>query len=378
MKLSSCQDENKNALECNFVSFSDGYNCDMLKIDQNNKALTGVEGAHIYGRTNSEVDVLYMSSFRRIEYLPLNICKFFNNLKKFDLHGGSILEIKKETFNGCDLITEIVISSSRLTSLEQNLLADMPKLEVFALKYTKIEYLHEDFFKNNLKLKKLELDENQLRVINSNFDPLTSLTTLSVLSNPCVNLAHLREGSELSLTDVIEAIKRLCNNNTNPNVLSTTPATETSDYLRLDRIENLLAPNPGKDIDEKIQKLISQKDLQIDELKESHQEYQKSFEPIFQDVKNINEKLENISNIHNNLFKSSEKVQTNFRNIDSNLNSIESLEKQIEEFRDNVDDSERIMWGLFAVQIMTLAFAFFITVHLFEIKFPKKVISNLV
>lgn len=353
---------------CIFESFADGYNCKLNSTFESKVVTSEIIGTHSEGRAkdNSMVEVFYISSSSPTKFVPAKICKFMTNIREFDIYGHKIIEVNKELFEGCNNVTSVTIENSKIESIASDFLSNLENLQSFAFKNTKVQFLHEDFFKNNLKLKNIILMENVLKVINVDFTPLKSIENLSLFGNLCTSVGFsVNNPRSPSLSNVSAEIKEKCNNNTNPNVLSTTPAIETSNELRLVEIEIALevAEDGSKGVDE----LLQQESLKIEKL---FQEVKKNFEEKFKDSSNLQPTIKNITDEYKKIYKiqeqfkeSSKNSENNFAEINAQFDSIQKLEEQNQNFRESIDHSENMMLGIFALQLCLIAYAVYITVY---------------
>jgi hypothetical protein len=351
--------------------YPDGYNCRMITKFDKKTSISGIIGNRNpfsqNVRNDSMVDVLYISSFSGTRFIPTNVCKYFDNLKKFDICGEMIEEIQSDIFDGCKNITEVLIKSSRIKSIDSNFVSSLTSLQVFTMENTKVEFIHQDFFKNNLNLKKLNLDRNQLKVIDVDFDLLPALEALSVLANPCISSAYSKNDPRSpTLIGVIIEIGNKCNNNTNPNVLSTTPPpVESSVEQRIINLEIKLdkTEEAEKNTSATIQESTKKMQEKIEKIKKDHEEFKINFNKFEPTVNNIKAEYGKINEIGDTFRKNSQKISINYQNLETSLDSIKELKKQNQSFKKDIEHTEKLMWGIFAVQIVTIAFAVYFTVY---------------
>lgn len=299
-----------------------------------------------------------------------SIClrEFFTNLQNFDVDGQFIVEVKKEIFEACSNVTAVCFRLNRnVDSLESDLLLELENLVIFQFEDTNVQYLHEDFFKNNLKLQNIYLNHNSLKVINVDFSPLKSIKTLSMFGNPCIGVGFdANNPRSPSLANVTAEIKEHCNNITNPNVLSTTPPpVETSNELRLANIESAL--EAAEDGSKAVADMLEQESEKLEKL---FNEVKKNFDEKFKDstslqpiIKNVTNDYKKISEIQEKFKESLKNSELNFAEIKAQLDTIKELEKKNENFRESIDQSENLMLAIYTVQLVTIAFAVYITVY---------------
>lgn len=95
------QSSNSFDLNCHFVYYTDGYNCRIegLHIQSPNTEITNITGNHTSGKENVNVDVLYIPDTNWIKFLPVNIHKYFANLKKIEINENGLKSISKSVFS---------------------------------------------------------------------------------------------------------------------------------------------------------------------------------------------------------------------------------------------------------------------------------------
>lgn len=156
--------------ECDFVDvewtmIEKAYACaPTLKKSKNEHVLDLARGDHQKGKTNVDVQFLYLQKIN-LQRLPREIEKIFPNLEGIELHNANV------------------------TSLVPEDLKPFPNLLVFSSYFNRIEAIDGDLFKNNLKLKWVIFHANQLKHVGHNL--LTNLVDLEFVNfetNPCINM----------------------------------------------------------------------------------------------------------------------------------------------------------------------------------------------
>lgn len=156
-----------NAVDCEFGNIgSFGYQCYVKSIkitSKDNRTITNVTGDHQYEKSNN--DVMFFNSQNHImQFFPLELTKFFNNLKSVRIVTANMSEIN------CSDLKQFGENLTRLF-LSSNV----------------IKILEKDLFKFNKNLTSIDFYRNKLTKIHDGvFDGL-NLTSLYLNDNPCIN-----------------------------------------------------------------------------------------------------------------------------------------------------------------------------------------------
>lgn len=207
-------------LECVFSTSSSNYTCTMETDFKTKVDVTNITGTPLTGKNNSDVTVFHQKTDNPSKYLPNQICSQLNNIKQFDIDGKELVEIEKELFDGCTKLTHVSLKNIALTTLDEDLLVNIPKLEFFSLENSLVETLPAKLFQNNMNtLKVVEIaNNNQLTVMDTKFPPF--LTTLLFAQEMCTDQNYTRtaedEQTETNNFDaVIQEIKKCIKSTTN-------------------------------------------------------------------------------------------------------------------------------------------------------------------
>lgn len=212
----------------------DGYNCkaENLKVENETVAVTNVVGAHLHGKGNENVEVLYIPSTNCIRNLPAGISKFFANLKKIQVSEGSFKYISRNDFSGLNLIKKIEIRNTLLSTIPQDTFNDMEKLETLILSDNNIKKLElgtfaklsslrkvsldgnllenvpAKLFENNSRVGEIHLSHNRLSVIDPHtFSHLKDLYSIALDNNFCISKSF---PNDCSLTELLVEISSKC------------------------------------------------------------------------------------------------------------------------------------------------------------------------
>lgn len=203
-------------INCYYYNVYDGpYRCLMNDLFNNPIEATSVSKNHVENKSSSDVKSFFVPyNTPGTEYYPFLMCSKFVNLEEMNLRSASAVELKSNVFVGCEKLREIHIVYLKLDELDENLLKDIPTLEIFEIFGTRIKILQKDFFKYNQALKEVFIDSNYLRTIEVDFP--TNLRILLLKDNHCPsNYPTFRvfvhdDPTSTPLEKLINDVKRLC------------------------------------------------------------------------------------------------------------------------------------------------------------------------
>lgn len=227
-------------LACYFIVHSDGYNCHVENVFAKSNELTSVNGTHRNTKTNSMVDVLFIPSASKTEYLPQRSCEYFNNLVEYECFGVNLMEIFRENFKACDNLNLLLIQNAKFSTIPEDVFMDLQSMTVLEIGKTRLSFLPEKIFQNNQKLMKIDLKENHLMVINAVFPP--TVFSIFLLKNDCINKNFSRPSNEIyqKCSNESSLIKIISDENTEKDrVLSMIKALELSIDVNRQQIEEL-------------------------------------------------------------------------------------------------------------------------------------------
>lgn len=139
-------------------------NFTILSRKDRDRTITKIVGTHAIEKSNENVDYFYCES-QNVKFFPLEISKFFPNLKY------------------------LIFVSSNLTQIEKSDLKQFgAKLESFNLRDNKITSLEKSLFKFNPNLININFANNKIvQVKKGAFKGLTQLNFLDFSENSCIN-----------------------------------------------------------------------------------------------------------------------------------------------------------------------------------------------
>lgn len=149
------------------------YICNATVINSGAPYLQKVTGVHQTGKTNDNVEFLYIIG-QYLPFFPDGIAGIFKNLKA------------------------LWIMSSSLTSISANDLRPFPQLLVVIVNGNKLTSIDGDLFKYTPSLTYVNFNDNQIEHIGNNLvTNLNNLTTLYFGGNICINLMYATVRSQV-------------------------------------------------------------------------------------------------------------------------------------------------------------------------------------
>lgn len=136
-----------------------------MEIAGDDRYLKEVTGAHKAGRNNDDVKWLWIDNYPHLEHIPRNIYQFFPNLQALLIVRTGIAKVSGEDFRGLSKLVQFEFNNAKITSVGN------------------------DWFKETPNLQFICIQGHPLRHIGSRvFDHLTSLNTLHVNLNTCIDV----------------------------------------------------------------------------------------------------------------------------------------------------------------------------------------------
>jgi len=211
-------------LNCTFgsvsvVTIGSVYQCNAnsITIDVENKeSITAVSGTHQSGRTNENVQALWILS-KGMEYFPVNIAQFFPNIKAIYFGNNLISDINNQHLFPLPGLVFLNIRENRITSLPSNLFS-------------------------GLSMRMVSFDSNNIKYVGNEFIlPNTSPTDgyFNFLNNPCISRQASTPGD-------ITALRKSLLENCPPNWLTNVTDQTQSLVNRTDGVEQSHSEMDGK------------------------------------------------------------------------------------------------------------------------------------
>lgn len=157
----------------------------------------------------------------------------FPNLETLSILYDTISIIKRRDFANMEQLRDLLLGSSPINFIAEDVFWDLIHLNDLTLSYTKIEklpknvfrkmrkllelYLHNnqlthldrDLFANNLQLARIFLKDNKIKTINIDFTKLTQIEFLGLEGNICIDQEY-KEATTPTLQQFQDTINRNC------------------------------------------------------------------------------------------------------------------------------------------------------------------------
>ncbi|XP_063708029.1 slit homolog 3 protein-like [Culicoides brevitarsis] len=124
-----------------------------------------------------------------VSTLTSDICDAFPNLEELDLTGVSLKSIQKGALSSCKKLRDIRLQNNLLSQLDNDLFRENKLLSSIDLSNNKLKWIPEDLFNGLSNLLMIDLNANEIsRLPSKIFDGLKSMETLFVGYNPLLSL----------------------------------------------------------------------------------------------------------------------------------------------------------------------------------------------
>lgn len=353
-------------IDCEFLYINSisNYACAMTNVFKEPIEATSITGNHAENLTDSNVNYFFVRSFGKdfyTMYYPSKMCTQFVNLELFFLWSPSIVELKREIFEGCTKLSSISIGNIKLKKLDDDLFIDVPNIESFEISHSKLEFLQKNIFKNNLALKKVTFAHNNLNIIEVDFPK--NLKVLSLLDNICIDAKYDHEDWRSTPYEIIiQKVEESCRN---ISTIQSQPL-ESSDEQRIKLLEGKIERLRELHLD-----VYTQVQLESHNLNEQFDKWNMKVRVLSENI------VELQNNVNGELAEKVKNATENFEEIHIKINQIVEESHQMEikldttmklgvenqELRDKKNSSENWLIGLFILQIMSIVFAVFFTIY---------------
>lgn len=171
-------------VECMYsedVASSKLYGCEVQK-DLWNQTQDMITGAHLEGKSDEDVQAIYINAKSDYEFSQI-YCKTFMNLKRIQIE---LVEIaKREDFLYCKRAQHLLIVGTELWWLPEDVFTPMEDLRILEISMNKIIYLPRDLISNNRRLEKFLFQDNRIQVVDLVFP--STLKEISLDANKCID-----------------------------------------------------------------------------------------------------------------------------------------------------------------------------------------------
>lgn len=202
-------------LQCKFAKNYEGfYGCEVsdLVVDTESVRISSVAGQHVDGKSNQDVEYVWIKNPNRVVNLPhFDARIFFPNLLKYIVQDTGLKKISRDNFVGMpkletldvthnelesipedalfDLkaLVDLFVDNNNLKALPEKLLSHASDLQRFRASNNSVETLEAGFFKGNPILKIVAIDNNKLHKIYTDFRGFNNLKRIDLGNNPCID-----------------------------------------------------------------------------------------------------------------------------------------------------------------------------------------------
>jgi hypothetical protein len=122
-------------LDCNYSSYQDWplkglYACDIknIQVTNDNEIVTGVSQNHNAGKSNFDVDVLYVKG-KTLHYLPRHIEKFFPNLKGITVFTSKTKVLRRQDIAPFSRLLFVFMNEGLIEAIDGDLFDDNPTIQ---------------------------------------------------------------------------------------------------------------------------------------------------------------------------------------------------------------------------------------------------------
>lgn len=354
-------------LDCEYLYYDeDGYNCKMKNTYEEPTEVTSVSGDHRFAKDINDVKTLYIPSSSNTKYIPTNVCAHFVNLTKIDVYSKSLEEINKDIFEGCSKLQLISLRYINSSTLDEDLFSSIPTLTEVSITSSNIQSLPKDLFKNNPLLTSVILNSNKLKTIEIELttEQKNNIKKFTAYENVCINEGYRSDDFRSpKLNDVIDKIDKNCKENS----VTTSPPQEDSEEQRIVTLERKIDEivSTRRSIGEQIQNAVFKinKELSVIELKNN--ELGRKVIELNEVIKsNLTQSVDRVKYDYEKLYENINKISEKTRQMDIKIDENLALKEENVELRANINHNKNLMIAVFSIQVVTIAFAVFITIFL--------------
>ena len=134
--------------DANWQGLENRYTCFATAIETDGTGIVSVNGEHLEGRTDADVEGLSFYNPPGLTRLPFNIDEYFPNIAGLDWTFGDLTTISSDDFRQMPNLSILSLYGNRLTSLDSNLLQNTPLLQFVDFGSNLIEEVGEGIFNN--------------------------------------------------------------------------------------------------------------------------------------------------------------------------------------------------------------------------------------
>jgi hypothetical protein len=171
-----------------YTSAGEIYQCEFSGeiLARNDKPVLDIDGTHLEGKKESDVQSIHAKSGQKIHYFPTYLQKHFSNIILIDIWSCGLKEVFASDLEPFYNLKALSFWKNKLEYLEPDLFTFNPNLEVLVLEKNNIKHIGYGAFANLPKLTELNLNSNAC--ISEHAKSAENITTLiSTLDEKCFN-----------------------------------------------------------------------------------------------------------------------------------------------------------------------------------------------
>lgn len=356
-------------LKCEYLFYDDdGYNCKMVTSYDEPTEITSIVGDHRIGKDTSMVNTLYIPSSSLTNYIPYKFCDHFVNLTKIDLYSKNVLEIKKEMFEGCTKIESIYLRYLNISTIDEDFFSNLTNLKEVSISNSNLETLPKDLFKNNPNLVSVSFNANKLKVIKIEFtqEQRNNMEKFTAYENICINAGFRADDLRSpSFASVLKNITEKCGDTDNKEPTTEAPREDPQEQriVMIERkIDDLTSARRG--IVDKIQSTLFRLNLEIAGNDMKYRALSSDTEKLKKFIdSNMTVEVTKTREDYEKVFTSINKVVEKTRSMEIKMDESLNLKDENEELKTDNAHNKNLLIATFCIQILTIAFAIFISVY---------------
>jgi hypothetical protein len=221
-------------LNCIIVEYSGDFGCQSDDLFNRKDEINSVFFHGHESMDQSKIKFFEIPRRSITNYIPLNICENFQQLKSIIVKGGSVESINKKNFYLCTTVTDVLIQHTKISEILKNTFDDLINLERLSISNNEIKYLPEKLLSLNLKLTYFEARDNEIELIDLKFSE--NLSFIDLKENKCINQI-MSDGTddfgvEMSVEELNRKINEQCSDKSDEffgeNLISVTKGDEST------------------------------------------------------------------------------------------------------------------------------------------------------
>lgn len=145
-----------------WIYMTDPYVCTFedIKVVNSVTFVAAFHGVHLDGKTNNDVDAITIQNAPELSFFPKRFNTIFTNIRAITIANTGLKTITAEDLRPFPELTNVYLTSNKLTKIEPRLFAFNPKLGTLDLSYNQIKTIPSDFFEPIPLLKVASFKDN--------------------------------------------------------------------------------------------------------------------------------------------------------------------------------------------------------------------------